>query len=467
MLGRKQEINLQFSQLLDVVLLLVAFVIAYQIRVIFPGLWIFSDDPVPEINRFYWLLAIIAPFTPLVLEFFGYYDPSLHKQRWPLCSIGQMIKAGMVIGVVIGAIVIFARKSAESRAVLALQVVVAPALLLTKEWLVRGHLRRKIHVTGWRERVVFAGEPKEMDKLIASLPRAQRDEIDIVARTDLRQQSIEDFVKTLHTASVERVIVAANHVQFEKIQDVINACEIEGVEAWLWTDFVKTSIARPSFDTLGGQPMLVFRSTPDASWALLAKRVIDVVGASAMLLFPGLLFLFIAWIGTRLQSPGPVLFTQRRSGKNGQPFTMFKFRSMHTDAEQRKAELESLNQMSGPVFKIENDPRIFPFGAWMRKMSIDEWPQFWNVLRGEMSLVGPRPLPVYEVERFSAAAQRRRLSVKPGLTCLWQVSGRNSIKDFDEWVELDLRYIDNWSLWLDISILLRTLPAVIMGSGAK
>ena len=123
--------------------------------------------------------------------------------------------------------------------------------------------------------------------------------------------------------------------------------------------------------------------------------------------------------------------------------------------------------MSGPVFKIENDPRIFPFGAWMRKMSIDEWPQFWNVLRGEMSLVGPRPLPVYEVERFSAAAQRRRLSVKPGLTCLWQVSGRNSIKDFDEWVELDLRYIDNWSLWLDISILLRTLPAVILGSGAK
>jgi exopolysaccharide biosynthesis polyprenyl glycosylphosphotransferase len=344
---------------------------------------------------------------------------------------------------------------------------VAPALLLTKEWLVRGHLRRKIHVTGWRERVVFAGEQKEMDKLIASLPRSQRDEMDIVARTDLGQQSIEDFVKTLHTASVERVIVAANHVQFEKIQAVINACEIEGVEAWLWTDFVKTSIARPSFDTLGGQPMLVFRSTPDASWALLAKRVIDVVGASAMLLFPGLLFLLIAWIGTRLQSPGPVLFTQRRSGKNGQPFTMFKFRSMHTDAEKRKAELESLNQMSGPVFKIENDPRIFPFGAWMRKMSIDEWPQFWNVLRGEMSLVGPRPLPVYEVERFSAAAQRRRLSVKPGLTCLWQVSGRNSIKDFDEWVELDLRYIDNWSLWLDISILLRTLPAVLMGSGAK
>lgn len=467
MLGRKQEINLQFSQLLDVLLLLAAFAIAYQIRVQFPGFWLFSSDPVPELHKFYWLLAIIAPFTPLVLEYFGYYDPPLHKQPWPLRSIGQIIKAVMVIGLVIGGIVIFARKSAESRAVLALHLMVAPALLLGKEWMVRAWLRRKIHATGWRERVVFAGEPAEMEKLIASLPRSQRDEIEIVDRIDLGRQSVEEFVSILHTASVERVIVAANHVQFDKIQDVVNACEIEGVEAWLWTDFVKTSIARPSFDVLGGQPMLVFRSTPEASWALLAKRVIDVVGASVMLIFPGLLFLLIAWIGTRLQSPGPVLFTQQRSGKNGQPFTMFKFRSMHTGAEQRRAELEALNQMSGPVFKVENDPRIFPFGAWMRKLSIDEWPQFWNVLRGEMSLVGPRPLPVYEVEKFSAAAQRRRLSVKPGLTCLWQISGRNQIHSFEEWVELDLRYIDNWSLWLDITILLRTLPAVILGSGAK
>ncbi len=322
MLGRKQEINLQFSQLLDVLLLLAAFAIAYQIRVQFPGFWLFSSDPVPELHKFYWLLAIIAPFTPLVLEYFGYYDPPLHKHPWPLRSIGQIIKAVMVIGLVIGGIVIFARKSAESRAVLALHLMVAPALLLGKEWMVRAWLRRKIHATGWRERVVFAGEPAEMEKLIASLPRSQRDEIEIVDRIDLGRQSVEEFVSILHTASVERVIVAANHVQFDKIQDVVNACEIEGVEAWLWTDFVKTSIARPSFDVLGGQPMLVFRSTPEASWALLAKRVIDVVGASVMLLFPGLLFLLIAWIGTRLQSPGPVLFTQQRSGKNGQPFTM-------------------------------------------------------------------------------------------------------------------------------------------------
>jgi lipopolysaccharide/colanic/teichoic acid biosynthesis glycosyltransferase len=146
---------------------------------------------------------------------------------------------------------------------------------------------------------------------------------------------------------------------------------------------------------------------------------------------------------------------------------MLKFRSMTTDAEMRKAELESFNQMSGPVFKLENDPRVTAFGQWLRRRSLDELPQLLNVFLGDMSLVGPRPLPIYEVERFENSAQRRRLSVKPGITCLWQISGRNEVKDFRDWVRLDLDYIDRWSLGLDLKILLRTIPAVIAGSGAK
>ena len=146
---------------------------------------------------------------------------------------------------------------------------------------------------------------------------------------------------------------------------------------------------------------------------------------------------------------------------------MFKFRSMYADAEQRRVALESHNQMSGPVFKINNDPRITPIGRWLRKYSIDELPQLLNVLIGEMSLVGPRPLPIYEVEKFSDPAQRRRLSVKPGLTCLWQISGRNEVKDFEEWVKLDLDYIDNWSIWVDLKILLGTIPVVVLAYGAK
>ena len=146
---------------------------------------------------------------------------------------------------------------------------------------------------------------------------------------------------------------------------------------------------------------------------------------------------------------------------------MYKFRSMFSDAEQRKAELESMNQMSGSVFKIDKDPRITPLGKFLRKYSLDELPQLFNVLRGQMSLVGPRPLPLYEVARFESASHRRRLSVKPGLTCLWQISGRNEVQDFHDWVRLDLDYIDNWSLWLDIKILFKTIPAVIFGSGAR
>jgi exopolysaccharide biosynthesis polyprenyl glycosylphosphotransferase len=212
--------------------------------------------------------------------------------------------------------------------------------------------------------------------------------------------------------------------------------------------------------------MLVFRSTPDASWQVVGKQLIDFVGALLMLAVcsPALLF---AAVAIRLTSPGPILFRQQRCGLNGRPFTMLKFRSMVTDAEQRKHELEQLNEMSGPVFKVTKDPRVTPVGRYLRKFSVDEFPQLLNVVRGDMSLVGPRPLPVDEVARFDDLAHRRRLSMKPGITCLWQVSGRNNVTDFGEWVRLDLEYIDNWSLWLDIRILVRTVPVVLMGTGAK
>jgi lipopolysaccharide/colanic/teichoic acid biosynthesis glycosyltransferase len=169
----------------------------------------------------------------------------------------------------------------------------------------------------------------------------------------------------------------------------------------------------------------------------------------------------------RVTSPGPAIFTQRRCGKHGEPFKMFKFRSMYSDAEQRRHELEEYNQMSGPVFKLDDDPRITLLGRWLRRYSIDELPQLFNVLGGQMSLVGPRPLPTYEVENFANPAQRRRLSVKPGITCLWQISGRNEVRDFETWVKLDLDYIDNWSIWLDFQILALTLPVVLSGSGAR
>jgi exopolysaccharide biosynthesis polyprenyl glycosylphosphotransferase len=320
-----------------------------------------------------------------------------------------------------------------------------------------------------REPVLLAGLPEDIAALEQTFTPEQRLLMDVVGRIDIEKQPISDLVEARHRHSVARVIFAAGHSQLNRVEEAIGACEIEGVPAWLAADFIRTAIAKPDFDAFGGRPMLVFRSSPDVSWTLFTlflKDLIDRVTAFIALVVVAIPLAVVALI-IRITSPGPVIFRQKRAGKHGKPFVMYKFRSMSNDAEMRKAELEPFNQMYGPVFKVESDPRITPFGHWLRRTSIDELPQLVNVLLGDMSLVGPRPLPLYEVEKFENTAQRRRLSVKPGLTCLWQISGRNQVRDFRDWVKLDLDYIDRWSLALDFKILLRTVPAVIMGFGAK
>jgi lipopolysaccharide/colanic/teichoic acid biosynthesis glycosyltransferase len=198
---------------------------------------------------------------------------------------------------------------------------------------------------------------------------------------------------------------------------------------------------------------------------LVLKRVIDLVGAAFGLMVLAPLLLVIAAL-IKLNGPGPVLFTQRRYGFNKRLFSMIKFRTMVPDAEARQADLEEMNEAQGPVFKIARDPRVTPLGRFLRASSLDELPQLWNVLKGEMSLVGPRPLPVRDVGHFSEGWLMRRFSMPPGLTCLWQISGRSEI-GFERWVQLDLEYIDHWSLRLDGLILLKTIPAVLRGTGAR
>jgi lipopolysaccharide/colanic/teichoic acid biosynthesis glycosyltransferase len=196
----------------------------------------------------------------------------------------------------------------------------------------------------------------------------------------------------------------------------------------------------------------------------LVKRSIDVAGAMIGLAIFGPIMLAVG-VAIRLTSPGPALFTQERYGLRKRRFRMYKFRTMVRNAEMLQAALEHRNQAQGPVFKIHGDPRITPIGRLLRKTSLDELPQLLNVLRGEMSLVGPRPLPKRDVSRFDDASLMRRFSVKPGLTCLWQVNGRSNTM-FSSWITQDLLYIDTWSLSLDFRILLRTIPAVLHGTGA-
>ncbi|MFZ2276689.1 MAG: sugar transferase [Prosthecobacter sp.] len=464
MLGRKQEINLQLTELLDSALLAFCLWFGHFLRADLVPVFFPDAVEIPPMEKFYWVIAVVAPFTPIVLEARGFYSNIYNKT--PGRSIRQLAEALAVIGMCIAFCIVFFKWSVESRAVVVFSVALGALSLLLREAWQREILRRQMASGKGRERVIIAGAQADLAAFLANMTTEQRAEIEVVGQIDIMQSPISDLVAALHEHSISRVLFAAQHVHFSKIEEAVQACETEGVEAWIAADFFQTAIARPTFDVLGGRLMLVFHSTPQASWELLFKAIVDHVGALILLLLSLPLWL-VAVVGIRFGSRGPVFFKQERAGHYGKPFTMWKFRTMHQGAEAQRQELEAHNEMDGPVFKITNDPRIFAFGRWLRRTSIDELPQLINVLRGDMSLVGPRPLPVYEIQRIEKHAQRRRLSVKPGLTCLWQVTGRNGIKNFEEWVALDLKYIDNWSFWLDLKILAQTLPAVIRGIGAS
>jgi len=219
-------------------------------------------------------------------------------------------------------------------------------------------------------------------------------------------------------------------------------------------------LARAQLDEVEGRPVITLFPGPPDSLALLGKRLLDLTAslAACTLLFPVLLVVAIA---IKLDSRGPILFAQERIGLGGRRFRLYKFRTMIEGADRLQAQLEPLNEAHGPVFKIRNDPRVTRVGRWLRHVGLDELPQLVNVIKGDMSLVGPRPLPLRDVRRIDKRAHKRRFSVKPGITCLWQVNGR--APEFENWVKTDMEYIDNWSLALDVKILLKTIPAVLSG----
>lgn len=463
MLARKQEINLQLNVFVDMVILGFVFFACHQLR--YYGILSLDSSPeIPPFNYFYWVLAIIVPFGPFFLELQGFYQYPLEKTVWR--SITQIARAGIWLLVLIAICSFLLRLPVESRSVMIFFGILAPAALIAKERLTISIYKRTLARGAVGERILIAGEPEKIAEIESAFSPGQRLEIHVVDRITLESEDMTPLINALHMHSIGRVILAFSDMKLQTVQKAIEACEVEGVEAWLCADFIQTSIARPTYEVLARRPMLVFRTTPEISWSLMVKGTLDRVGAALGLIVLSPLFLIVATV-IKLTSPGPVFFSQKRAGRHGRPFTMFKFRSMNTNAEMQRAELAAFNVMSGPVFKVEDDPRITPFGKWIRKTSIDELPQLLNVLFGDMSLVGPRPLPLYEVEQFELRAHRRRLSMKPGLTCLWQVYGRNTVTDFADWVRMDLEYIDHWSLGLDFSILLRTIPTVISGFGAK
>lgn len=464
MLRRQRQIRAQIQKLVDAGLFAYSLWLAHWIRQDNASLAVFesSTEHIEEFTRYAWLLLVIVPVGPFLLELQGFYNrPTLSSRRR---TAWQLFKA-CAMAVVVVILVMFLTKELLARGVIILFGVVAFGLIMAKEEMVRRWAESTMGQAQLRRRLILVGNSEDTARLEQQLP-ARPDGIEIVARLDLNNTSIDQLTDLVHKHSPNGVILSARHTYFGQIEKAIQACELEGVEVWLLADFFNTHLSRTVLDDFYGRPMLIFRSTPEESWQGIVKQLFDFTAALVLLTLLAPLMLAVTML-IKITSPGPAIFRQQRSGLNGRPFTMLKFRSMVSDAEQRKQELEQLNEMAGPVFKLSADPRITPIGRFLRRYSIDELPQLINVLRGEMSLVGPRPLPVDEVMRFDDFAHRRRLSVKPGLTCLWQISGRNNLTDFREWVRLDLEYIDNWSLWLDFKILFRTIPVVLMGTGAK
>lgn len=461
-ISRKDSFTIQVLQLSDALLVWLAFIIAGLLRNALRGLA--EEETLASMN---WVLYIAVPFTPLILERFGFYEHLRHKTT--SAALWQLIRAMVVVVLFIGLFAVFAKAGDARRLSLGIGLLLVVAFLFLRDRLFQSWLKRRTESDATKERVIIAGSDGEMDDLLADLDPEITSGWKIVDTFDLGKRDVTELFGLLKDQSVSRVIFSAKNTQFETVARAVEACELQGVEAWIAASFIRSQIARPVFDAIGEKPMLVLRSTPELSWELLCKEIFDRVGASLIILFTLPLWI-VAALGIRLKSPGaPIFFSQMRAGRYGQPFRMWKFRTMVANAEELLEEVKQQhgNEMDGPVFKLNQDPRVFPFGAMLRKFSIDELPQLLNVVKGDMSLVGPRPLPIYEVEAFGEFSHRRRLSVRPGITCEWQVGGRNHITSFEEWVAMDLRYIDNWSLWLDFQILARTIPAVFFGKGAK
>jgi exopolysaccharide biosynthesis polyprenyl glycosylphosphotransferase len=462
MASKQREFAAQISQLTDALLVALVYWLAHALRAELAFRWPEYFSIIAPFRYYKWLYLVILPVLPLLLDVNGYYARPLTMGRG--ATLWILSKSVTVCALLAIAVIYFFNLAALSRGMILLFAGLSVVALFLKDEIVRAYRRTAARQPELATACLLVGPPEknaEFERLLDQHPEWR---LRVTTRLEPAADWVARLPELLHREPIGCVIFNVGQTYFSEVERAILACETEGVEAWLVADFVKTSIARATIDEFAGKPVLVFRSTPEISWQLVGKRLLDITGAAVGLLILGPLVMLPAALAIRLTSPGPILFRQKRSGLHGRLFTMYKFRSMVDEAEMLRVELEAFNEVSGPVFKMKQDPRVTPIGRFLRRTSIDELPQLWNVLKGEMSLVGPRPPIPSEVSKYDPW-HRRRLSMKPGLTCLWQISGRSAV-GFDQWMKLDLEYIDRWSLWLDIKILFRTIPVVFSGFGA-
>ncbi len=449
MINQRKRIFAVTLWLLDLALSMASFLLAYHIRNLFE----LEGHTVMGMEVYLWTLAIILPTWAILLPIFRVYsEPS----RTITQQIVQLSKAIGFAWLVMAAILAFVNRDETNRLIVLMTLGINYVLLVSYRLVL---FRFKKHGALDVRNIAIVGSGPVAADIGRWIEKHHEWGVKLIGIFE--QSAIRPV---LESGGVDELIIVADKDTLNDFNHTLLHCEDLGVTTRVLLNFFPHSIARIELHDFEGFPLLTFSTTPTNEALLLIKRVTDIMLAFILaILFAPLMLLTAVLI--RLSSPGPVLFRQQRCGLNGRLFTMYKFRSMIDAAEQLQFELEALNEMDGPVFKSSRDPRITTVGRIIRRFSIDETPQFLNVLRGDMSLVGPRPPLPQEVAQYERW-QRRRLSMKPGITCLWQISGRNEV-GFEDWMKLDLSYIDNWSLLLDLKILLKTLPVVVLGTGAK
>ena len=460
--------------LADILLINVAFAISYWVR--YDLQWFRTVDPVFDapFSAYIPFAGVLTVLLLIAYKLEGVYN---HRRGAPWFDEFYSVVNGTTTGIIIMVVVtFFYRPLFYSRLLFIYTGVLIVALLgfsrLVKSIVLQRLRQRGIGVV--RTLIVGAGEVgRTIMRNIVAQPGLGYQVMGFVddnpekGHKDIGRfkglGSIDNLPRIVQEESIDEVIITLPWMYHRKIISIITQCEREGVRAWLVPDLFQMSLSRMDVDDLGGVLMIGIKEVSITGWKLATKRAIDFTIALVGLIVLSPLMLLIA-LAIRLDSPGPVLFRQIRVGKAGRQFVLYKFRSMGEGAEEEQQKLADLNEIEGPIFKIRRDPRCTRVGRFLRRTSLDEIPQLYNVLRGEMSLVGPRPpLPV-EVEHYEEW-HKRRLEVSPGMTGLWQVRGRSELT-FDEMVLLDIYYIENWSAALDTEIFLRTIPKVIFGNGA-
>lgn len=457
--------------LVDILVTTIAFGTAFWLRdYLMP-----VSEPLHLYSHLFIVPLILALVTGTLTYFGGYrspYETSLVAYVW------SVLRAIVVTFGVLLAMLFFLQIEYVSRMVIVVFATLEFGMLVCVRMLVAAMLKAQVKSGRKRYRVLIVGSRSRARELVEALCNEMFGGIEVVgfvdpdpSRVGLRVfdipviGTVESIHECLKHNVIDEVIIAIPRSLLRDAESIAQACEEEGIKLRFMADVFNIQVANVTLSKVKGIPLLTMEPVSQDRQQLLAKRLFDFSCTVVAMPFLLPLFLLVA-IAIKLDSPGPVFFIQQRVGLRKHIFPMFKFRSMYIDAEERLKELEHLNEAEGPIFKMKNDPRITMVGRFLRKTSIDELPQLLNVLRGEMSLVGPRPMSQRDVELFDRGMQRKRFSVQPGITCIWQVSGRSNLT-FDQWLELDLKYIDNWSFWLDLKLLFKTVPAVLTSRGAN